>query len=714
MATFEITAPDGRVFEIEGDNQEGALAALKEYLGDTAPAPKESVSHTGGLSGHATQGALFGFGDEYLAGLSAVLGVQPDGKGGANWFQYDRPIGERYDTALGQIRSELGEYQAENPGKALTAQITGGVATAIPAASALPVKAAATTAGRVGQVAGGGAVAGAIEGFGSGEGGATSRAISSGIGAGVGAVFAPVVGFGVAKIAQFAQQRGGQALSAVFRNRRMFDRNSGELTKAGRDRLAALGYNADELSKEMQTAFGVTAERATREIDDAALPRVATASRFGVPLTSGQATGDVIQSASEEAYRAGARGAPAAQVMQGFDEVQGRAVEAARQRVADQAGGRAVDKLDAADAVIAGVQREATAARQAGSDAYRALEESGAAISGDSVRNLGNQIATRTKATGYSIGADTPNASAAIGFLRNTFDSIKAGAVPFMDLERARQQFVRLRSAAYRGSNGADQTVMDAVMEAYDGWLDDTVTAALMQGDEAVIGQAQQARQLWGKYRQTFLSKEGADNFIRKIVTDDLAPDQVAGWLYGAATTPGGGQTSLVAKRIKNILGEASEEWQMVRRAAFDHITKAPEGKSFGPQKVVSNLSEFIGGKGKTLARELFSADELRQIGEFRDMLRVLVPPPRSTNPSGTAYELQRGMMQMLGTLVGAGGGPVGAMAGRQAVMSGTDFAGKLAAKAATRGIGVPKSSVPVAIGSGVAAGGFAQDRTIR
>lgn len=700
-----------------GDNEAATkiAKAIKQMQGGLPK--REEITHTGGLSGHATQGALFGFGDEYMAGLSAVLGVQPDGQGGANWFQYDKPLAERYDVALGEIRRELGEYQDENPGKALTAQIVGGVGTAVAGGSALGVKAAATTPGRVAQVAGGGAAGGAVEGFGSGEGGFTNRLINSGIGAGVGAVFAPIVGFGLSKIARFAQDKGGKALRAVFTSRQFFDKNTGEITDAGRKRLQQLGYDANQLSREMLEAFERSANKAVESgVDDpAAVSRIASAERFGVPLTVGQATGDVVQSASEEGMRHGVRGAKAQQTLEAFGNTQSHAVEKARTELGDRVGSSAVDRVDAADAVIDGVRREAEAARQAGREAYSALEGAGAAISGDAVRNLGSQIANRVKAIGFSIGDDTPNARAAVSYLRNTLDDIGKGSVPFMSLERARQQLLRLRRAAHKGANGADQTVIGEVVEAFDGWLDGTITAALAQGDETVLAQAKEARGLWGKYSRTFLSKEGADNFIRKIVNDDLSPDQVAGWLYGGATTPGGGQTSLVARRIKAVLGEASQEWQMVKRAAWDHVTKAPEGKSYGPQKVANNLSEFIGGKGKALARELFSPEELRQISEFRDMLKVLIPPAASTNPSKSGYEIQRGFSQLLGTMLGASSGsPLGALAGREVAQGGSDFIGGLTAKAAARGIVKKPASVSTAIGSGVAAGGYAQEQTVR
>lgn len=676
------------------------------------PEPKSDISHTGGLSGHATQGALFSFGDEYLAGLSAVLGVQPDGKGGANWFQWDKPIGERYEIARDQIRRELGEYQEENPGKALAAQVVGGGLTASAGATGLGIKAAATPLGRGAQIMGGGALAGGIEGYGSGEG-VGNRAINAGIGAAAGAVFAPVVGYGLSRIARFMKNKGGDALSAVFRNRNMFDPKTGAITAAGEKRLAQLGYKAKDLSREMLESFGGAAKRATAGgADDAAVARLGAADRFGVPLTRGQATGDVAQWGSEEAFRAAARGPKAAGTMAAFDTAQDRAVETARDAVGAKVGTTAIDRTDAADAVIAGVRREAKAAHQAGKAAYDTLEAAGAAVTPDSVRNLSSRITNGVRMTGHTIDAATTNARAAVNYIRNTLDNIQGGAVPFLTLERARQELGKLKNAAFTGSNGADQTVMGALVDTYDAWLDDTVTNALMQGDDAVLKQAQQARSLWAKYRSTFLSKKGADNFVRKIVTDDLSPDQVASWLYGAATTPGGGQTSLVARRIRDILGPDSEDWMKVKRAAWDHITRAAEGKKFGPQRVGNNISEFIGGKGKTLARELFTPDELRLMGEFRDLMKVLTPPPRSVNPSGTAYALQRGMLDVLGTLSGgASMGPLGAVAGKEFVSGGSDFAGNLAARAAARGITPRPPSVAIAAGTGAMAGAEGQRR---
>ena len=46
MPTFLITSPDGSKFNVEGDNANGELAALKQHLGDgpsqSSPAPQGS------------------------------------------------------------------------------------------------------------------------------------------------------------------------------------------------------------------------------------------------------------------------------------------------------------------------------------------------------------------------------------------------------------------------------------------------------------------------------------------------------------------------------------------------------------------------------------------------------------------------------------------------------------------------------------------------
>lgn len=724
MAEFIITAPDGKKYKVTGDNKEGALAALKQQLeGGAVPAARAEIGNIGGMAAAATQGALFGAGDEYLAGLSAILGVQPDGNGGARWLDYEKPLKERYGTALEAIRSEMGEYADKNPIKAYGSQIVGGVAGGVAAATAAPVRAATTLTGKAAQMAGGGLVGGAVEGFNSGEGGMSNRLKSGGIGAATGAVFAPIVGFGLSAILNKAQGVYGAGVRRVFANRQMYNERTGALTPRGVEALQNLGLQADEVSKEMQKAFGIAAnkvEAAGAQLDDVAVARMAAAERFGVPLTTGQATGDVAQTAAEESMRAGVRGQTASNIINAFDETQRSAVETARTGIGSSLG-NSQGRIDAAEEVISGVRREADAARQAGRQAYQALEEAGAALDGTVAGTLRRGIENAVRNEGFAIDAGTPNAQAALTLISSQLEAPDAasGSIPFMNLERVRQRLVGLRQAAYSGASGADRVSIDAIVKEYDGWLDDSITSALISGDTAVLDQAKNARQLWSRYRSTFLGKDGADNFIRKIVEDDLAPDQVAGWLYGSSRNIGGGQTSLVAARVKSILGEESPEWGAVRRAAWDHITTATDGRTpLGVQAVQSNISELVSGKGQTLSRELFTSDEIKVLKEFRNMLTVLVPPRKATNASGSGYQVERGMQAMLqGAAAMAGsslGGPLTGAATGGAVKAGSSLRGAIQARSAVSGVVPRGASVPIAIGAGVASGAAVQEQLVR
>jgi len=139
---------------------------------ETPQSVDSEIGNIGGMSAAATDGFLFGAGDEYLAGLSALIGVQPDGSGGANWFDYSQPIGDRYRTALDQIRVEQGQYQEENPGRALTAEITGALAGAVlPVGAGARALQSASLPARMVASSGAGASMAGLYGFNEGENG---------------------------------------------------------------------------------------------------------------------------------------------------------------------------------------------------------------------------------------------------------------------------------------------------------------------------------------------------------------------------------------------------------------------------------------------------------------------------------------------------------------------------------------------------------------
>ncbi len=107
------------------------------------------------------------------AAEAAVMGKTPEG----NWFDYSRPMGERYDRALEAERAQNRAFAEERPWLSTGTEVAGAIMN--PLVRLLP--AAGVVKGALG-----GAAYGGISGFGHGEGGAEERLKESAKGAALG------------------------------------------------------------------------------------------------------------------------------------------------------------------------------------------------------------------------------------------------------------------------------------------------------------------------------------------------------------------------------------------------------------------------------------------------------------------------------------------------------------------------------------------------
>lgn len=171
-----------------------AAARLAKLAAQAQPAPEPvqpPTDTTRDMARSATQGMLMGFGDEYFAGLSAVLGRDPENGG---MFNYEQPLSERYSSNLDTIRQQEDRFREERPGLAIGSELVGGLATAAVPAGAIARGASLTS--KVGRAAGAGAAMGGIYGFGEGEDGLENRIrggmAGGALGAGVGTASVPV------------------------------------------------------------------------------------------------------------------------------------------------------------------------------------------------------------------------------------------------------------------------------------------------------------------------------------------------------------------------------------------------------------------------------------------------------------------------------------------------------------------------------------------
>lgn len=161
MPTFDITAPDGKVYEIEGATAQGALAALQKHLGATAPVQPAMAAPSYDAMGNPMQGEVappvqasmpygdqmgrvgsaidkgvrlaangmtFGLADKFAGGMDALTGAAPS-----------------YDAGVKAQRGQTQAVRDANPVAAGVAEAAGGLAGGLGL-----IKSGVTLAGRVG------------------------------------------------------------------------------------------------------------------------------------------------------------------------------------------------------------------------------------------------------------------------------------------------------------------------------------------------------------------------------------------------------------------------------------------------------------------------------------------------------------------------------------------------------------------------------------
>lgn len=200
MPVYEIEMPGGKLYEIEAPSQQAALAAIQSYK------PKEGdQSWLSGVVDSFTNGITMGFSDELTAAESAVLGRTPEG----GWFDYSKPISERYSDALEAERGQNEKFREENPVSAIGAEIGGAVLTGTGAAKGglTLMKSGGGLAKKAGLGALEGAGYGAVAGAGHSEGDLAQNAQDALIGA--------VAGGGVG----LALPTAGQVVKNAFANK---------------------------------------------------------------------------------------------------------------------------------------------------------------------------------------------------------------------------------------------------------------------------------------------------------------------------------------------------------------------------------------------------------------------------------------------------------------------------------------------------------------
>lgn len=651
-----------------------------EDVGARAQAEGRQMPWYGALGAGGVDMMTLGYGDE-LAGAATGLVAGP---------QAGEVVTER-------MRGLTDGAREAHPYAAFSGALIGG--------AALPI-------GRVRQGAGWLAGMGrnivAGIGYGAAYGSGSADEGGRGAGAGYGAVAG---GIGGAAAGPLGAAVGAVAapIANVLRQRQFFA--NGQVTQAGRDILTRMGVDPDGLEQSLQRRFAADAARAANPEDAAAaLPF----REFGIPAYRHNITGTVEDAAAFHGAVRGGRGPAAeARVRPAADAQEAARREAAERIATDLSGGLRGDQGDAAVAVVSGLRGAQDAARGAARSAYQDLEAAGGLVGGDAAKGIAGRIAMRVRSAGPLRASLTPQASAALDEIGAAFrpaPGAPPSSIPFMELERVRQSLVKMDRAA----KGADSVAMGRVMQAFDEEVEGLITGALIAGDD-VIAKAQNARQLWASYATQFKGEGAGSRFIQRMLDEDASPDEAVRWLFGAGKMGGGGFTSTIARQVRDVLGPTSQEWALVRQAAFRQMTMKAEGQvQPGPQQVSEALLGFLNGPAtRDLSRTLFTDAERGLMLRYAGVLKRMVPPAGAVNHSGSGYEVARttraALQAVLTALTATTQGPVAGMAmqgGQRMVAGAVDRAGTGAMLRPYAG----RPSAPPMPGAGVATGNAGLD----
>lgn len=516
----------------------------------------------------------------------------------------------------------------------------------------------------------------------------------------------------------------GDALTTYIRSRKPVFNASGNISAQFADELKKAGININDFGSKGQEAL-VSAYKNLGSSFSKEAERVTGAARSaesrGIPLTSGQATGDVRQIAREEAMRQGARGGIAQKIMQKFEEGQKAAVG---QRATDIGQEIAPASTVATQTEAGGMLFETLRAKQkelkgAASKAYNETDLRTLAIPTETTSTLTSKISDVIKEGDFILNKElTPAASNAYSSLVNIIpkiDKANVAQINLKSLESTRRTLGQYYKAA---ANDADRNAVSMLTKQFDDWLDDTITKGLASGDLDQLNKLKDARALSRDYFNKFkVDPRSADvdaqKVIDKIVSKDLTPVETMNYLFGAAKL-GDNQTAVrTAKKFKEIFGENSPEFDEFRRAAYLRLVQDTQGNIKPASKIVGEVDELILGRGSALAKEIFTPEQTKSLRQFRSAISKTLTPAEATNPSKTGYEIARlgedifkgvGIMSALGGDVGTGAA-ITAVGG---VLK--PARGAIQAMQATRGVTAPALRSMYGAPVGVASGNFAAD----
>ncbi len=480
------------------------------------------------------------------------------------------------------------------------------------------------------------------------------------------------IGFVAGGVAQGALEVAGKALLPLLTKKGSYRNPDGSLTDEAATALQRAGVDPalvdDRLDDVLASSFG------RKGVSDATAREV-VAGEFGIPLTRGQATSSPSQLHFEQEAARGLHGGKAQEIARNFADEQRAAADLARDGIAETAGRGRVsigNPVEAGDIVGDGIKQAANTAKADFKGRYKdAFSRSGEFKPG-TFNDVSQRIEGALVESADPVFIDemvTPYAKRALTNLeKNPHLNLGGNNAPvtLKGLDQARKSLVQLYSAAKRAGNAEDLRALGRVMNEFDDRVERSITDGMFMGDEGVLKALKEARASYASYQKTFRPQGAGDDVglaLRKIIERQATPEETVNYLVGQSKVGARGVSVRLADRIERILGKDSQEWAAIRQAAWQRLTTTTEGTTpMTPTKIADRVTEFVNGEGSSLAKRLFTTEELGQMRRYGQALKVMSRDGgKNTNRTASAgAKMAKQAFNVVAAAVGAklGGAP--------------------------------------------------------
>lgn len=215
-----------------------------------------------------------------------------------------------------------------------------------------------------------------------------------------------------------------------------------------------------------------------------------------------------------------------------------------------------------------------------------------------------------------------------LGRIGNPVPGQEVAGVNLRGVEQARKIITsRIGDAKNNPNAAADYRALTEIAKQFDDQLERVFDSALFRGDDTALQAIRDARGAFAQHQNTFRMRARGDDAgatIQKIVDRNATPEEVANYVLGSSRVGDNGLSVRMFGRLKEMLGQDSPHLAEIRGAAWQKLTAGADAASpAGAQKLAQSINEFTSGRGSTLAKQMFSPDELAAMRRYSGALNT-------------------------------------------------------------------------------------------